>query len=660
MNFFEQQERARSRTGLLVLLFALAVCCLVAATCLLVALFGGVLQIPAPGEAPGYATMPGLLEQVRALPRETVAGISVLVFAVVGLAALFKLAQLSGGGSRVAEALGGRLLNVNTRDASEKRLLNVVEEMAIAAGVPVPPVYLLEERGINAFAAGTTPQNAAIGITRGAIEQLDRDELQGVIAHEFSHIFNGDMRLNLRLIGVLYGILVLGTVGYHIMRAASRGARRSRDNGAMPLLVLGGGLMLIGYAGTFFGNLIKAAVSRQREFLADASAVQFTRNPGGIGGALKKIGGFDGANAAGSKLAHPGAAEVSHLFFAQGVSFLFNALFATHPPLEERIRRIDPRWHADSGAALQVSPEKHGSSLESSITSSAATAAFSDAAAIVDRAGMITPELTAHAAALYAGLPAPVSAAIHEPYAARALVFCLLLDRAATIRESQLALLQAHLDAPTYAAVRELQSVVQGRDADYLEMLDLAIPALKQLSAAQAERFDYLLDALIRIDNKIELLEWSLYNIVRINLQRNDARGYPLQRARDVRLLARPLAVVLSVVAYAGVYESLYEALAPGSESGEVAVAESFRAAANALGLGGMPQLPRHQVTVDRFVQALALVERVRPLQKPLVLKALVAAAMHDRELRPLELQLLRAIALSLNCPLPPVESSYT
>lgn len=658
MNFFEQQERARTRTALLVLLFAVAVACLIVATCLLVAVVSGVLQFNDPARMQGLGPPPGLLEQLRALPAETVSGITLLVVAVVGIAALFKLAQLSGGGSRVAEALGGRLLNVNTRDADEKRLLNVVEEMSIAAGVPVPPVYLLEERGINAFAAGTNPQNAALGITRGAISQLDRDELQGVVAHEFSHIFNGDMRLNLRLVGVLYGILVLGTIGYQLLRTASRGSRvvssGRRGNGAMPLLLLGGGLVLIGYAGTFFGNLIKAAVSRQREFLADASAVQFTRNPGGIGGALKKIGGFDGLEVAGSGLAHPGAAEVSHMFFAQGISFFFNSLFATHPPLESRIRRIEPRWQPGHKPQSQQAGRAAGAPKSEAVSS------FSSAHDMIDRVGEIHPEMIEYAAGLRAALPALVAGAAHESYAARVLVYCLLLDRDEHIRARQLALLQAHCEPAAYALLKSLQGELRGRDAHYLEVIDLAMPALKQLSAQQQRQFFRLLDALIRIDNKIELLEWSLYNIVRINLRESPEAAQGLARVRELRWLARPLAVVLSVVAYAGVYESLYETSAPTSDAGEAAVTASFSAAAAKLGMPALRLLPRNQVTVDRFVGALSLLERARPLQKPLMLKGLLEACAHDRELKPLELQLLRAISLSLNCPLPAVESSYT
>ena len=234
---------------------------------------------------------------------------------IVGGGSLNKMVQLRGGGQTVAEELGGRLLTAGTADPVERRLLNVVEEMAIASGTPTPPVYLMDrEDGINAFAAGFSPTDAVIGVTKGTATQLDRDELQGVIAHEFSHILNGDMRLNIRLMGLLHGILIIGMLGYFLLRLSfyTGGGRRSRSGKeAIPIMAIGAGLAVIGFAGTFFGNLIKAAVSRQREFLADASAVQFTRQPDGLAGALKKIGGFS----AGSSIENPNAPEASHMFF---------------------------------------------------------------------------------------------------------------------------------------------------------------------------------------------------------------------------------------------------------------------------------------------------------------------------------------------------------
>ena len=214
--------------------------------------------------------------------------------------------------------------------------------MAIASGTPVPPVFLLEDSGINAFAAGYLPGDAVIGVTRGAVDNLSRDELQGVIAHEFSHIFNGDMRTNIRMIGVLHGLLALSLIGHLLLRifATRNVSSDSKDKGGAFLMGIGLAMIILGSVGSALGGLIKAAISRQREYLADASAIQFTRNPLGIGGALKRIGGL----ISGSRLEHPNASIASHMYFAQGVFEGFTGLMATHPPLPKRIAAIDPNW----------------------------------------------------------------------------------------------------------------------------------------------------------------------------------------------------------------------------------------------------------------------------------------------------------------------------
>ena len=344
MNFFEHQDQARRKTGMLVGLFVVAVAGLIVGTYVLIMslYLGGLEQASQQREmlinqfGPDTFWRPDIF-----------VGVALAVFLVVGGGSLYKTAQLSGGGEPLALSLGGRRLLSDSSDPVERKVLNVVEEMALASGLPVPPVFMMDrEQGINAFAAGYQPEDAVIGVTRGCVENLSRDELQGVIAHEFSHILNGDMRLNIRLIGIVHGILLVGLIGYYTLRiAAASGSRRSSNDkggGGLAFLGLGLGLMAIGFIGTLIGNLIKAAVSRQREFLADASAVQFTRDPNGIAGALKKIGGFN----AGSKVTVAKATEASHMFFATGVA----ELFATHPPLAKRIARIDAFWQAEMAA----------------------------------------------------------------------------------------------------------------------------------------------------------------------------------------------------------------------------------------------------------------------------------------------------------------------
>jgi Zn-dependent protease with chaperone function len=355
MDFFEAQARAKKRTSRLVALFSLAVLGTIAA-----GYFGAVFlsrQIAESDYRPRSsrysersqlsAFRSQLSPSASLWQPKLFALVTLGTLAVVGLASLYKWHQFSGGGSAVAESVGGRRVDPHTTDLAERRLLNVVEEMALASGIVMPGVFILDdEPAINAFAAGLTTSDAVVAVTRGTLEKLTRDELQGVVAHEFSHILNGDMRLNLRLTSLIFGILVLGLIGRGIISSLGRtrvaSSRNSKNSGGLIAAIgaAGLGLLVIGYVGYFFGRLIQAAVSRQREFLADAAAVQFTRNPAGIGGALKKIAGY----AMGSSLAHAKSAAIGHFFFAQGFRSTFGGLWATHPPLEVRIRAIEPAF----------------------------------------------------------------------------------------------------------------------------------------------------------------------------------------------------------------------------------------------------------------------------------------------------------------------------
>ena len=334
MDFFASQELARRKTKWLIFYFILAVICMIAGIYLVVVL---ALATQTKGD---QAVAINLFDPV-------ILGIVALsVISVVGCGSLYKVAELRGGGESVASMLGGRRLPPNSRDPAERRILNVVEEMALAAGTPVPPVFIIDEPGINAFAAGYTVDDAVIGINRGTIETLNRDELQGVVAHEFSHILNGDMRMSIRMIGVLHGIQLLALIGFYILRGGAYGSavRSNRDNkGAGWIILVAIGVIVIGAIGLFFARIIKASVSRQREYLADASAVQFTRNPDGIAGALKMI----GASQYGSVMESPQAEVASHMFFASMFKTNFGGLFATHPPLDKRIRQIEPRFDGD-------------------------------------------------------------------------------------------------------------------------------------------------------------------------------------------------------------------------------------------------------------------------------------------------------------------------
>ena len=650
MNFFEQQDRAKRNTGRLVLLMALAVGSLIALTTLAV-----VLVLPFLGGAADASS--GLATLDPAL----VGGIALGVIGVVLLGGLYKRQQLNKGGSAVAELLGGRLINLDPQDADERKILNVVEEMAIASGTPVPPVYVLEDEGINAFAAGLTPRDAVIGITRGCIGLLSRDELQGVVAHEFSHIFHGDMRLNTRLVALLHGILLIGLIGEMLLRSSSQrssSSRSSKDNSGLVVLALGAGLMLIGYAGTFFGNLIKAAVSRQREFLADASAVQFTRNPLGIGGALKKIGG----HAQGSRLQATHAAEFSHMFFGQGIGSAFGSLMATPPPLGERIRRVEPGWDGvfvptDPSGSPTAAPEPEVGAVQAMdgalggvlgagfaalsgtpaepTASSGGRQAAAEAIAAIGAPGL--PHL-AHARRSLGLLDPQLNEAAHSPPAAQALMFGLLLSEDGAQRERQLALVQSQA-AEAYPLLLGLQDKLLAlRTRLRLPLVELALPALKQLSAQQRGAFKASLVALIRADRNVSLMEWALYRILRHNLETPAL----VPRYFALEQLPGETALLLSVLAYAG------------HQNDEQAYA-AFLAASAQLPFGALLLAQVSTLDIEGLDAAVNKLSQLKPLHKPRLLKALARCIEHDEHISVEEAELFRAVADSLDCPMPPL-----
>ena len=433
MNFFEAQDSARRSTTLLILLFVLAIAFLLALSNFLVFEFLYFVE---------YETLTLSLSQLNLVfdpDLSTVLCAAILLFIILG--SVYKLLQLSAGGSVIAQHLGGVIIPRSSSDPLHKKILNIVEEMAIASGTPVPQVYILNEQGINAFAAGWKTTNVVIGITQGALERLTRDELQGVIAHEFSHIFNGDMRLNIRLIAILHGILMIGMLGRMILRSM-RYVRTSRNskNGQAVMVVFGIGaaLAVVGYSGTFFGNWIKSLISRQREYLADASAVQFTRSSEGIANALKKIGGA----IPGSALLAASVDEYSHAYFAKGDTGALSLFsFSTHPPLKQRILRIEPGWdgkylfderkplresHAEK---QQAAGDKRKKAFATSIAAGAGISVTSmDAMNALDNIGDVTKEQVDAAHAWHRQLPDVVLAHAENPYGAQALILALLLD----------------------------------------------------------------------------------------------------------------------------------------------------------------------------------------------------------------------------------------
>jgi Zn-dependent protease with chaperone function len=637
-NFFQQQDSARRRTFQLVAYFVLAILILIALV------YGLLVALMYSGHEPVSWWQPDLL--LLAAP-----GVGI----VVGGFSAFKVAQLASGGQAVALMMGGKEVPGTTTDARRKRLLNVVEEMALAAGVPVPPVYVLEEPGINAFAAGYAPGDAVVAVSQGCLNYLTRDELQGVVAHEFSHILNGDMRLNIRLISLIFGIMALSIIG-RILMFTSGGRSSGRHDSRGGLVLLGLGVFVLGLVGAFFGRLIMAAVSRQREYLADASAVQFTRNPDGISEALKKIGGL----AEGSRINNPQAAEAGHMFFANAFAGEGLAgLLATHPPLVERIRRLDPQFNGQFPEVQPVGVDReeledphHGRvppfagmpRLPGLPQVPVPVLGFADEAA--SRVGHVDPEEISYAQVLRDGMPDVLRVAAQEPFSARALVYALLLDARADLRDLQLTRLKASAQPQDFAETLRVVAPVQALpDTHRLPLLDLAMPALRQMSPRQHRAFRVQVEVLMIADQRLSLFEYTLRCVLHRHL---DAQFLPQRQTRQVhsspQKLAHPVATVLALLAWEG---------QPEPDQAARAFDTGMRGYIGGDHTHGLP--PREECSLAEFDAALQTLNRSVPAIKRRIVDACAACILANQQITVREAELLRAICDTLDCPLPPL-----
>jgi Zn-dependent protease with chaperone function/uncharacterized tellurite resistance protein B-like protein len=610
-DFWTRQDKARKRTGLLVFFFSMAVALLVLAVYFLAA-------IPAHDET-GRWWHPRIFFTV-----------SLAMLGVIGIGSLVRLSQLSAGGSVVADMLGGQLLHPGTRDKHERRVLNIVEEMAIASGVPVPPVYMMKkETAINAFAAGYAPGDAVIGVTRGCVEQLSRDELQGVIAHEFSHILNGDMRLNIKLMGILFGIICLTVVARILMEIGfySRGGDREGRQLTMALGVLGLVVFLLGWIGVFFGNLIQAAISRQREHLADASAVQFTRNPDGLVGALKKIAGI------GSKMESKRAGEASHMFFGSSLSRTWLGLFATHPPIEQRIKLLDPFFDENIPEPTAHAPATQAAAGISGLASTPA--------AITAQAGTMSAQQIDHAHNFLEALPAQITTAVHEPFGAVAATYAMLLDSDDDIRNSQI---QALAEREHPALIQELQRLhpvlADQPSRAKLPLAEMALPALRQLSPAQYAQFRDNLKNLAEADQRIDLFEHALARMVCRHLAPQFGDAPPTPTRRSAAKLMPAARVILSGLARHG---------SDADASFKNGIQRLPKLPAN------FTMLPAEQCTLADISRALDKIVGAKPGFAKKIIDACSHIVAHDGIVDEAEYELLRAICDSLGCPLPPL-----
>ena len=608
MNFYEHQDRAQKRTKMIVFLFFLAVVCIVA-----------IVAIPT-----GIATEWELAPTV---------GTAVACVLVVGIATLVKLGQLRGGGRVVAEMMGGTILQRSGSTQSEKRVQNIVEEMAIASGMPVPPIYIIDDVSINAFAAGWTPSDAVIGVTKGCIEKLNRDELQGVIAHEFSHIAHGDMKMNIRLIGVIFGIMVLGVTGWILVRyigpavlhSSSRSRSKEGASGAgvgLAIIVFGLFLAFCGVVGTFFGRLIQAAVSRQREYLADASAVQYTRNPSGIGGALRKIGGITPLKSAPSD-----ASQCNHMFFSQAMS----AMFASHPPIDERVARVEGIDVASIGA-----PTFRGAPRSSSSMANEVAIGFSDTAVREGIANTteIQPLHVELSRGVISGIDSQIVEAVREPWSARLVLFALLVDEG---QPKQQEILAKQLSVAELVEFNKLYTLItETKKSDRLPLIDLAAPALQQLSDAQKSLFNKVLTKLVKGDGVVDRFEWVFVSVIQKhiappNLQKSNRK---LSQCKESVLL------VLGMLAYYGATE-------------QEAAEDAFTSGASGCSFENTTIPPLGACGIDGINKALKTLQSLRFKDREKLLLACEQVVVQDGRVTTTEAEVIRAIGDVLDCPIP-------
>jgi len=624
VDFFREQDVARRNARLLTLLFVAAVMALILLTNMLLA--GFLILDSGSGASHGQQTM---------LRWRSFLQVGGVITAIIGAVVMVNWINFARGGQQIASALGGRLIQPGTDDPMERRASNIVQEMALAANMPVPPIYILdEEQGINAFAAGTQHSNAVVAVTRGALNTLTRDELQGVIGHEFSHILNGDMRLSIRLAAMLRGITFIGDVGSLLLRSASRqrSSSSSKNDGRAVALVMGLGLYVIGLLGGLMAGLIKSAISKQKEYLADASSVQFTRNPDGIGDALKVIGG----HSAGTFVETARAEELSHLFFGQVKHRLWSG-FATHPPIEKRIRRVDPDW---DGQFTDVTQRRASTDLTADEKRTAAefpqSAGVASIAAVTGAVNAITAARPDPNAVAETSLAATLIADTRDPFGAMALLLALVWEPTHAATQSQL--IEDSGIRGLLAATQQSSEAVRALDAGRrLQMIELCLPALRGLSAPQYTRFRALLLGLISADGKTRLEEWCLFQMVRHYLDPEFMRVRPTKpRHSELRAVRGPLATALGTLAHLT----------------EQDTARAFSRGADTLGLAlALPAT--ESLDVQTFSEAVTTLADCYPLLKVSILKAMAAVARDDGMVSGAELALVKAMAMVMDCPVP-------
>ncbi len=647
MNFFEHQEKARKQSRWIILAFIGVTLLIVLAVDLIVLLAFASQNSLLTTESLGFAA--AFDPQIWRANANTLLGSSALTGGAIGLASLGKIASLRSGGGKVARDMGATIVTPDTRDPLRRRLYNVVEEIALASGTPVPEVYVMEnEPGINAFAAGYTASDAAVAVTQGTLEKLDRAELQGVIAHEFSHIFNGDMRINIRMMGIIFGIMVIAILGRKFLHASRYRVSSSRNNNGGAIIAIGLALMVVGYIGLFFARWMKSALSRQREYLADASAVQFTRDPEGISGALKKIAAYSHSSYLKSE-----SEEVSHMLFGSGYRSL---MFSTHPPLEHRIARIEKGFKASDIELLAKKLKKqeireHVQAQQATIEQEKKKDArskdgFFDVEGMFGDIGNPNSERIAAAAMLAASLPSGLSSSAHSLEWAPEVLFYCLLDHDDEIRRKQLLIVVTQMGDISEKKIQHLlQTHGLVKVEQRLPILEMSFPTLKRRPVSDIERIQATVEQLANADRKIDSFEFLLTRLIKqYLLEAHIPNKTRLHGKKKIKDSAAELATVLSILAAHGQERST----AQGLQLAQKAFREGMAVAGvNHLNLS----FKEHwQSDLDKAIQVL---DELTAKDKSTVVAALVRTVLDDKQVVTAEHEMLRVICALIHVPIP-------
>ena len=648
MNFFDHQDKARRQSRWIVL-------CFIAVTLLIVIAVDVVVVAIAAAHIPSEVMMQNGLFSANLWQQNVglLAGSSLATTGVIGLASLGKITSLRSGGGKVARSLGGAIVTPDTSDPLRRRLYNVVEEIAIASGTPVPEVYVLEnEPGINAFAAGYSNADAAVAVTQGTLEKLNRAELQGVVAHEFSHIFNGDMRINIRMMGVIFGITVIAIIGRKFLNSSRYRVSSSRDNNGGAIVAIGLAFMVIGYIGLFFSRWMKSALSRQREYLADASAVQFTRDPDGIAGALKKIAAYSH-----SSYLKQDAEEVSHMLFGSGYRSL---MFATHPPIEKRILRIEKGFDVEDISALATKLKKQeqrehieaekAEKENAKKNSDKLAGGVLDVRSIIENIGTPDLERILAAALLTSEIPSTLNTAAHSLEWVPEVLFYCLLDPIEEVREKQLLIIAQQMGDISESKVSHLLTANKEiKPEQRLPLIEICFPTLKRRPLEDIDRILKTIFNLVLVDNKVDSFEYCLSRLVSQYLhEATSPADTILHGDKKLNDVISEASTVVSIIASYGQTEKG----AQGIQNAQ----KAYRAGMTAININHT-NLSFSGDWQDKLDKALLTLDKLAPQEKYRLVQALSATVISDEKVVTAEHELLRIMCALIHVPLPMIRT---